>query len=419
MATASEHPADGTDRRLLVLPGAVGTGLAATIGAGLFVVLAPAAATAGDHLVWAVLLAGALAVANAASSLRLMAAGRPRPGTHAPVRDRLGVPWGHLAGWAHVVASIAACAALAQTMGLHVLPDWSKIFAAVVVVAALGLHLQGIDRSARGEQVIALLVVVVVLVFVTILLTTPPVLTDAPRDPEGAGGPLGVVSAAGFVVFALTGHQRLVDLRDRVSDPARTVPRAIALSLGIVIALHVLVTVALTRTLGTGWLAAREAPLAEAAEISAWPWLGPVLRIAAVLAAGGVMMSLLLSAAGEVALMARDRHLPTSLAKRVGPSLVPRRAVVVVAALTLVSVVLVDVRQAIAFASSCVLVHFALVHASAWTLDRRWSRRVVPLLGVAGCLVVAVLLPWQSVVAAAVVLLLGATIGWVRHTTRE
>ena len=408
MATASEHPADGTDRRLLVLPGAVSTGLAATIGAGLFVVLAPAAATAGNHLVWAVLLAGALAVANAASSLRLMAAGRPRPGTHAPVRDRLGVPWGHL-----------ACAALAQTMGLHVLPDWSKIFAAVVVVAALGLHLQGIDRSARGEQVIALLVVVVVLVFVTILLTTPPVLTDAPRDPEGAGGPLGVVSAAGFVVFALTGHQRLVDLRDRVSDPARTVPRAIALSLGIVITLLVLVTVALTRTLGTGWLAAREAPLAEAAEISAWPWLGPVLRIAAVLAAGGVMMSLLLSAAGEVALMARDRHLPTSLANRVGPSLVPRRAVVVVAALTLVSGVLVDVRQAIAFASSCVLVHFALVHASAWTLDRRWSRRVVPLLGVAGCLVVAVLLPWQSVVAAAVVLLLGATIGWVRHTTRE
>nr|WP_257907051.1 hypothetical protein [Janibacter limosus] len=173
MATASEHHADGTDRRLL-LPGAVGTGLAATVGAGLFVVLAPAAATAGDHLVWAVLLAGALAVANAASSLRLVAAGRPRPGTHAPVRDRLGVPWGHLAGWAHVVASIAACAALAQTMGLHVLPDWSKVFAAVAVVAALRLHLQGIDRSARGEQVVALLVAVVLVVFVTILLTTPP-----------------------------------------------------------------------------------------------------------------------------------------------------------------------------------------------------------------------------------------------------
>ncbi|KRE38012.1 hypothetical protein ASG73_10515 [Janibacter sp. Soil728] len=418
MATASEQRADGKDRRL-TLPDAVGTGLAATIGAGLFIVLAPAAASAGDHLIWAVLLGGAIAVANATSSIRLVATGRSQLGAHARVRDRLGVPWGHLAGWAHVMGSIAACAALAQTMGLHVLPDWSKIIAAVAVVAVLGLHLQGIERSPRGEQLIALLVVLIIIVFVTILLTTPPVLADAPRDPEGAGGPIGVVSAAGFVIFAFTGHLRLINLRDRIKDPAHTLPRAIALSLGIVIALHLLVTMALTHTLGTGWVAARQAPLAEAAEISAWPWFGPVLRITAVLAAGGVLLALVLSAAGDVALMARDRHLPTWLAERVGSSLVPRRALAVVAALTIVTVVLVDVRQAIAFAASCVLVHFALVHASAWTLDHRWSRRIVPALGLIGCLVVAVLLPWPSVVAAALVLLLGAVIGWVRHTTRE
>ena len=92
---------------------------------------------------------------------------------------------------------------------------------------------------------------------------------------------------------------------------------------------------------------------------------------------------------------------------------------VIVAAFVVVSIVLVDVRQAMAFASFCVLVHFALLHASAWTLDPRWSRRVVPALGLVGCLGVAALLPWQSVVAGVLVLLLGAVIGWVRHATRE
>lgn len=418
MTTSAGLVAEGDERRLR-LPDAVGTGLASSIGAGLFVALGPAAASAGDHLVLGVVLAGLVTALSAHSAMRLAGSGRGPLGTHVHVRDRLGLPWGHLAGWARAVATISACAALALTVGLHILPGWTKIIGVVAVLAVLGLRLQGIERSAGAERVIALLVVLVTLTFVTVLLTTPPVLTDAPGDPEGAGRPIGVVTAAGFVVFALTGHLRLINLRERLDEPARTLPRALTISLVVVIGLHVLLALALTRTLGAGWVAARQAPLAEAAEISAWPWLGPVLRIAAVLAAGGVLMSLLLAAATQVSAMARDRHLPTWLAVREGPSLVPRRALVVVGVLTVASLVLVDVRQAMAFAAACVLVHLALVHASVWTLDARWTRRLVPGLGVLTCLAVALLLPWPSLLAAVVVLLAGAVIGWVRHTTRE
>ncbi|MDN5717909.1 MAG: APC family permease [Janibacter sp.] len=417
MPTSSGASTGSTSRRLS-LPDAVGTGLASTLGAGLFVALAPAAASAGDHLVWAVLLAALVMSLNAASSLTLAATDRAALGTHTHVRDRLGAPWGHLAGWAHVVGAISACAALALTIGLHVLPDGSKVIGVVAVLAALGLHLQGIERSARAERMIAVLVVLVVLIFATVLLTTPPVLADAPVDPEGSGGPLGVAAASGIVLFAFVGHLRLVNLRAETASP-RTIHRAVAISLGVAIALYLLVTVALARTLGTGWVAARQAPLAEAAEISAWPWLGPALRIAAVLAAGGVLSSLVLAAAGDVATMARDRHLPAALASRHGPRQVPRRAVGVIAAFIIVSVVLVDARQAIGFASCCILVHFALVHASAWALEPGWRRRVIPSVGAIACVVMALLLPWQSVLAAVLVLLLGAIIGWVRHTTRE
>lgn len=419
MTTTSGSAQGGPSRRLGLLD-AAGAGLAVTVGAGIFVVLAPAAASAGEHLIYAVLLAAVVAAANAASSIRLAATQRSPLGTHVHARSQLGVPWGHLSGWAFVVGKTSACAAIALTIGLHVLPNGSKIVAAVCVVAVLLLHLQGIERSQRAGRIIALLVVLLLLTFVAVLLITPPVLADAPpSSPEGSGSFLGVAQAAGFIFFAMCGHVRLVNLGDTVADARRTIPRAVALSLGVVIALLVLLTVGLSRTLGVGWVAARVAPLAEAAEISAWPWLGPALRVAAVLSAGGVLMGLMLLVAGTVATLARDRHLPTGLAVREGPKLIPRRATLVVAAFVIVSVVLVDVRQAIAFASFCVLVHFALAHASAWTLDTRWSRRIVPALGLLGCLGIAVLLPWQSVLAGVIVLAIGAVIGWVRHTTRE
>lgn len=417
--TTPSGSAAGATTRSLRLPDAVGTGIAATLGAGLFVGFAPVASSAGDHLIWSVVLAAAVTIINAVSSLRLAATHRSNLGTHVHARQQLGVAWGHLAGWSFVVGATSACAALALTIGMHVLPGWPKALGAVAVLAVLGLHLQGIERSERAERLVGVGVLLVVLLFVVTLLATPPVLADAPpSNPEGSGGLIGIVQAAGIVFFALAGHLRLVNLRGRIAGP-RTVARAIALSLGAVIALHLLLAVALDRTLGMGWVAARQAPLAEAAEISAWPWLGPVLRVAAVLAAGGILMTLMASAADTVAGMARDRHLPVALAVRDGARRIPRRSLSVVAGFVVVSVVLVDVRQAMAFAAFCALIHFALVHASVWTLDARWSHRVVPGLGLVSCLVVAVLLPWQTVLAGALVLALGAFIGWVRHTTRE
>lgn len=418
MTTSSGSNA-GTSAAPLRLADAAGAGLAAIIGGGLFVVFAPAAAAAGEQLTWAVVLAAVVTIVNVTSAVRLSATHRSPIGTHVHGRDRLGIAWGHLAAWAHVCGLVSACAALALTVGIHLWPTSPKVVGVVVVLVVLGLHSLGIDRSRLGERVIALLVMLVVFVFVDVLLATPPVLTDAPLDPEGSGGPVGIVRGAGFVLFAMTGYLTLVNRRSSMPDPARTLPRALAISLGAIIGLYLFVTVALAHTLGPGWVAARQAPLAEAAEISAWPWLGPVLRVAAVLAAGGVLLGLVLTASEVVASMARDRHLPPSLAVREGSRLIPRRAISVIVAFTIVSVILVDVRQAIAFASFCVLVHFTLVHASVWTLDARWSRRLLPALGIIGCLGVAVILPWQTVVAGVLVLLLGAIIGWVRHTTRE
>jgi APA family basic amino acid/polyamine antiporter len=74
----------------------------------------------------------------------------------------------------------------------------------------------------------------------------------------------------------------------------------------------------------------------------------------------------------------------------------------VVAALAAVA----DVRGVIGFSSFAVLIYYAIANASAWTL----GRRLVPALGLAGCVALAVALPAQAVVSGLGVLMLGAVI---------
>ncbi|KWX65934.1 hypothetical protein ASJ79_27365 [Mycobacterium sp. NAZ190054] len=70
---------------------------------------------------------------------------------------------------------------------------------------------------------------------------------------------------------------------------------------------------------------------------------------------------------------------------------------------------LVDVRSAIGFSSFGVLLYYAIANASAWTL----GARVVPAVGLAGCLILAFTLPLASVLAGAAVVL----VGMIAYTT--
>ncbi len=70
----------------------------------------------------------------------------------------------------------------------------------------------------------------------------------------------------------------------------------------------------------------------------------------------------------------------------------------------------VDLRGAIGFSSFAVLLYYAIANASAYTLEPLVRRRVIPVLGLAGCLVLAFSLPLTSVLAGVAVVAVGAAI---------
>lgn len=373
------------------------------IGAGIFTALAPAAAAAGGGLLVGLAVAAVVAYCNATSSARLAARYPESGGTYVYGRERLGEFWGYLAGWGFVTGKTASCAAMALTVGVYVWPDGARLIAVAAVVVLTVVNYAGVHKSALLTRAIVAVVLAVLAVVVAIVLGAGDADLGRLTVTEDLS-PGGVLQAAGLLFFAFAGYARIATLGEEVRDPARTIPRAIPIALGITLAVYAVVAATVLAELGAARLAASPAPLSEAVRAAGHPGWVPVVSAGAAIAALGSLLALILGVSRTTLAMARDRHLPGGLAAvhpRFGS---PHRAEIAVGAAVAVLVATVDLREAIGFSSFAVLLYYAVANASAWTL----GDRVVPAVGLAGCLVLAFALPWTSVLAGVAVLAVGA-----------
>ena len=393
---------------------AVVVGLGSMIGAGIFVALSPAAAAAGSGLLTGLAIAAVVAYCNATSSARLAARYPQSGGTYVYGRERLGAFWGYLAGWSFLVGKTASCAAMALTVGLYLWPAHAHAVAVAAVAALTAVNYRGVQKSAWLTRVIVAVVVAVLAAVVVTVASSGN--AEAGRITGFGGGLTGVLQAAGLLFFAFAGYARIATLGEEVRDPARTIPRAVRLALGIALTVYAVVAVSVLAVLGADELACAPAPLAAAVRAAGAPVLEPVVRAGAAVAALGSLLSLILGISRTSLAMARDGHLPRALAA-VHPRFgVPHHAEVAVGTVVAVVAAAVDVRSAIGFSSFAVLVYYGIANASAWTLSTAVARRLIPAAGFVGCLVLAVTLPPGSVVGGVAVLLAGAAVYAVQRS---
>lgn len=119
------------DRRL-GLADAVLIGLAAMIGAGVFVSLGAAQDLAGPAVLFAILIAAAVAFCNATSTAQLSAQYPTSGGTYFVGRQQLGQWWGFMAGW-FVIGKTALWAAMALVVAAHLVPESAQRMVAAVI----------------------------------------------------------------------------------------------------------------------------------------------------------------------------------------------------------------------------------------------------------------------------------------------
>ena len=394
---------------------AVVIGLGSMIGAGVFAAFAPAAEAAGSWLLLGLVLAGVVAYCNATSSARLAARYPESGGTYVYGQRRLGEGWGYLAGWAFVVGKTASCAAMALTVGAYVWPDQSRGVAVVAVLALTALNLRGVHKSALATRLVVVVVLAVLALVVGALWFGGDTDLDQLR-PDGAVDLHGVLQSAAFLFFAFAGYARIATLGEEVRDPERTIPRAIPMALAITLLVYAAIAAGLLVSVGAEAVASSNDPLAAAVASGSWTWLEPVVRVGAAVAALGSLLALILGVSRTTFAMARDGHLPRTLAAVHPRFQVPHHAELAVGVVVVAVVLVADLRGAIGFSSFAVLAYYAIANASAWTLPGGSGRRAVPILGLVGCTALAFALPWESVLSGMVLLLVGGAVWLVRRS---
>ncbi|MCU1446274.1 MAG: transporter [Cryobacterium sp.] len=397
-------------RRHLGTGSAIVVGLAAMIGAGVFYVWVPAAAAAGSGLLIGLLIAGIIASLNALSSAQLAMSHPVSGGAYAFGRATLGARWGFSAGWLFLAGKTASAGAIALILGGYVWPEQARPVAVVAILVLGAVNLAGIRSTARLSAVVVFLVLggLTALVIVT---GAGLVGGDLPAMVGPGGwldsGWLGILQSAGLLFFAFAGYARMATLGEEVRDPRRSLPRAILIALGLALVIYGVVGWLCVVVLGPATLAASTSPLADLVG-GAEPWAG-LARLLAALACLGSLAGILAGLSRTGLAMAREGDLPGALSRISAVRRSPVTAEVTMGLVAILGVLVLDPAQLVGFSACAVLGYYAIAHLAALRQppEQRWLPRWVQVAGVAGCLLLALTLPWPGIIAAAAWLALG------------
>ena len=292
-----------------------------TVGAAIFVLPAHVAGQLGAAAPLAYVVC---AVATALVALCFAEAGSRVPksgGPYAYVEAALGPYIGYLCGvllWLGITLAMAAVATVFRDAVSGLVPALAGVVprAALLVALFAGLAIVNVRGAAVGSRVSGMailaklvpLLLFVVLGFPHVSAANLSFSTLPPLEQLGESGLL--------LMFAFFGMESALQVSGEVTNPSRTVPRAIALALGGVAFLYIAVQLVAQGVLGSA-LAAPEtarAPLAAAAERFAGAAGARLILIGMIVSTFGFMTAAMLSTPRTLFALAVDGFLPRSLA---------------------------------------------------------------------------------------------------------
>src|SRR5580692_10267612 len=256
----------GESRRLTTSRGAA-LYIGAILGPGLLLLPGLAAAEAGPAsiLAWLALLglSGLFAAVFSALGRQVPSAG----GVMGYVSAGLGPRAGRATGWMFLAGVVGGAPIVCLIGASYVTGTFTGLagggqggraaVAAVLLLTVLALAAGGLRASATVQLVLVSLLTVVVVVAVTGSAPAARVSNWTPFAPHGW---LSVGSAAAALMFSFAGWEAVAPLTTRFADPARQLPRAVAIALAVTTVLYLGLAVATISVLGPS--AATDIPLA-------------------------------------------------------------------------------------------------------------------------------------------------------------
>lgn len=380
------------------------------MGAGIFVVTGVAAGVAGPAFLVGLAVGGVAATFNGLSSAQLGARYPQSGGTYEYGRRLLHPAAGFAAGWMFLASKLAAAGVVAIGFGHYVaamFPGAAPVPVAVAAVVLLTLaNLLGVKKAGALNLAIVLLTLAALGWFVAGGWTEVAAENFRPFSPHGWQG---VAESCALLFFAYTGYARLATLGEEVRDPAKTIPRAIILTLVLSFGVYLSVGIVAAGTVGADSLAASRAPLEMAAETFGKPWIARFLTFGAATAMLGVLLSQILGISRMMLAMARQGDLPRFLDRIDETRAVPARAVMLTGAIAALHAIVGTLEAVIAAAAFTILIYYSLTNLAAIRLPA--ARRLYPpwiaWAGLATCLAMAASLPPRTILAGTALLAAG------------
>ena len=321
MSESAAAPASRIDARLVR---AIGTwGLAAsivnvTIGGGIFRLPAGVAASLGAaaplaYLACTVVMA-LIVICFADAGSRVSLTGGP----YAYVETAFGPFVGFLCGallWVGMTFALSAVSSFFADSLVALAPGLGQTGKRIALVVTLVVLAAANARGVRGvtrvnavftvAKLLPLLVLIVVGAFA--MRSENLVVTTAPSA-------AGVARASLLLLFAFLGVESALVPSGEVENPARTVPLAIFIAMGVVALLYVAVQVVAQGILGDA-LAGDPTPLASAAAVAMGPAGRSLILVGSVVSMLGYVSGMTLAVPRMLFAFGRDGFLPASLAK--------------------------------------------------------------------------------------------------------
>jgi amino acid transporter len=413
-------------------------GIGATIGTGIFFVLAEAVPVAGPAVIWSFVFAGVVAGLTAICYAELASAVPVSGSSYSYAYATLG----EIA--AMVVAACllleygvsAAAVAVGWSQYLNELfdnlfgftipenlsqaPEQGGIFnlPAVLLVGMCALLLiRGASESAKVNAVMVLIKIGVLVLFIVLGLQGWNSDNLSDFTPFGVSG---ITSAAGIIFFSYIGLDAVSTAGEEVKNPRRTMPLAILIALITVTSLYVLVALVAVAAQSMGAFEGQEAGLAAILEdVTGSTWPATVLAAGAVISIFSVTLVVIYGQTRILFAMGRDGMIPP-LFHRVNPrTLTPVPATIIVAVVVALLAGVLPINFLAEMTSIGTLVAFMVVSVGVIVLRRSApdlprgfkvpGYPITPLLAIVGCIwivldlrfvTIAVFVVWTAVALA-------------------
>jgi APA family basic amino acid/polyamine antiporter len=295
------------------------------IGSGIFLLPSALAGFGGISIFgWLFTAAGAMLLALVFARL-----GRAYPksgGPYAYSRRAFGDFVGFLTAWGYWIAAWVGNAAIAVAFvsylgyfeAFDALND-NRILAALVAVGAIWLltfvNVLGVRQGGIVQGVTTVLKFVPLLALALVGLFFIDGANFGGFNTSGESSFGAITAVAALTLWAFIGVESATVPAEQVDNPTRTIPRATIIGTAATALVYILGTVAVMGILPAATLAESGAPFADAADVAFGTWAGPIIAVAAVIAAFGCLNGWILLQAQIPMAAARDNLFPKAFAR--------------------------------------------------------------------------------------------------------